>query len=368
MPLRTAAKLCPHAIFVDGHPDRYRECSEKVHKVLATFSPLVEMASIDEAYLDMTGTERLHGPPLRAAHSLHQKHEDRDATELLDRDRHLAPDRESLLRPSQAQRSALGRSRPGSEISRAARCARYPRRRQSHGAESARHRHPEGRRSGPLRRSRTRTSASASGVWPSPAKRAAKMRADGSTPKSASDDRCQVHQPRAHLQRRHRQLSAARIHLDAPFRNGRAAPARSTDFYARTSSSNCATRTSRPSPAPTRCPRPPNSTPKSSSRSAPCFARTGRRAQQVRLLGVHVSSFEEQARRRSICSKTTASSAGRKLWPPPTGCAIDSAKRSVGLASGMRGVFRERTHENPASLPGKASEEERRRRVIDNSS
>ena len=31
MPLRTAAKLCPHAIFVDGHPERYRECSEKVH-------------------------------------------------------------------------------------------------------------------------------------------------------------------------------------------------------------------------------------------------------------------------------------------------------------------------------------------------
>jgi DNA polymerase IV len=73
MPLRTAAKLCPHAIFVDGHPDRYRECSEKVHNVLTTFSPLVEMASIDEAYLDMTGTQRLHGAPLRAAHSLHTK-------------------------------------------------------------------------------------------------------------------------------------------------------------------------------------------------------------------------------------------------------------------------------------------------------
>ena len=73
MPLRTAAKLCPHAIFVAGHPDRYRESSEKVHRVLTSFSPLVEMASIDEAYLDMTGTERLHGPPLRAAHSLHQK-------------------------------------------------------------------------------------------------------------------------------------------------------------------------------------------------------------------------------------------------------------------------------------------------------
>ena len=71
MPLRTAAKMCPHAIFVDCHPERYREYSEKVFEVLNSFSPQVEMASIDEAYLDMTGTERLHGPPLKAAHTLH---------------------------------------------------------------------------------------------------------------------------------------------------------------------------------------------------------------------------------------------------------------------------------------------------------
>jgi len=71
MPLRTAAKMCPQAIFVDGHPSRYREYSQKVHTVLGMFSPQVEMVSIDEAYLDMTGTERLHGPPMRAAQSLH---------------------------------------------------------------------------------------------------------------------------------------------------------------------------------------------------------------------------------------------------------------------------------------------------------
>ncbi|HTW58388.1 MAG TPA: DNA polymerase IV [Terriglobales bacterium] len=73
MPLRSAAKRCPHAIFVNGHPERYRECSEKVYKVLGAFSPQVEMASIDEAYLDMTGTERLHGPPLKCAHALHER-------------------------------------------------------------------------------------------------------------------------------------------------------------------------------------------------------------------------------------------------------------------------------------------------------
>jgi DNA polymerase-4 len=73
MPLRTAYQRCPQAIFVEGHFDRYREYSAKVYDVLRTFSPLVEMASIDEACLDMTGTGRLLGPPLRAAHRVHER-------------------------------------------------------------------------------------------------------------------------------------------------------------------------------------------------------------------------------------------------------------------------------------------------------
>src|SRR5580692_2176466 len=72
MPLRTAYRLCPQAIFVEGHPERYREYSQKVYQVLQSFSPRVEMASVDEAYMDLTGTEKLHGPPLEAAHRLHQ--------------------------------------------------------------------------------------------------------------------------------------------------------------------------------------------------------------------------------------------------------------------------------------------------------
>ncbi len=80
MPLRTAYKLCPQAIFVDGHMERYREYSGRVYEVLNRFTPLVSMASIDEAYLDMTGTERLHGPPMKAAHLLHQAIH--DATKL----------------------------------------------------------------------------------------------------------------------------------------------------------------------------------------------------------------------------------------------------------------------------------------------
>jgi DNA polymerase-4 len=72
MPLRNAARLCPHAIFVDGHIGRYRDYSKKIYAVLNRFSPRVEMASIDEAYIDLTGTGRLFGPPMRAAHLLHQ--------------------------------------------------------------------------------------------------------------------------------------------------------------------------------------------------------------------------------------------------------------------------------------------------------
>ena len=80
MPLRTAYKLCPQAIFVEGHRDRYFEFSQRVFAVLEKFSPRVEMASIDEAYLDLTGTERLHGPPLAAASHLH--HEVKRETDL----------------------------------------------------------------------------------------------------------------------------------------------------------------------------------------------------------------------------------------------------------------------------------------------
>ena len=70
MPLRTAGRLCPHAVFLDGHHDKYGIWSDRVASILARFSPIVEMVSIDEAYLDLSGTERLHGPPLAAADKL----------------------------------------------------------------------------------------------------------------------------------------------------------------------------------------------------------------------------------------------------------------------------------------------------------
>src|SRR6202035_5570043 len=49
---------------------RYAQWSDRVAQVLNEFSPIVEMVSIDEAYLDLSGTQRLHGPPLAAADKL----------------------------------------------------------------------------------------------------------------------------------------------------------------------------------------------------------------------------------------------------------------------------------------------------------
>jgi DNA polymerase-4 len=70
MPLRTAGRLCPHAVFLDSNHAKYSEWSDRVATILAKFSPIVEMVSIDEAYLDLSGTERLHGVPLAATDKL----------------------------------------------------------------------------------------------------------------------------------------------------------------------------------------------------------------------------------------------------------------------------------------------------------
>ena len=70
MPLRTAGRLCPHAVFLEPRHHLYSEWSDRVAAILGKYSPVVEMASVDEAYLDLAGTERLFGPPLAAAHAL----------------------------------------------------------------------------------------------------------------------------------------------------------------------------------------------------------------------------------------------------------------------------------------------------------
>lgn len=63
MPVSQAVQLCPHAIFLPGHFGLYSKYSNRVHELLCRYSPIVEMVSIDEGYLDMTGSARMFYSP-----------------------------------------------------------------------------------------------------------------------------------------------------------------------------------------------------------------------------------------------------------------------------------------------------------------
>jgi len=70
MPGFEARRLCPEGVFLRGDMARYAAVSRQVFAIFERFSPVVEGLSLDEAFLDMTGTERLHGPPLAAGAAL----------------------------------------------------------------------------------------------------------------------------------------------------------------------------------------------------------------------------------------------------------------------------------------------------------
>jgi DNA polymerase-4 len=70
MPLRQAAKLCPEAHFISSSFGAYGDYSQRIVEILHRFSPCVEPASVDEAYIDVTGLERHHESPRQLAQSL----------------------------------------------------------------------------------------------------------------------------------------------------------------------------------------------------------------------------------------------------------------------------------------------------------
>jgi DNA polymerase-4 len=69
-PMAIAKRLCPHAVIVRGHFHRYREMSEAVFAIFERFTPLIQPLSIDEAFLDVTGSLRALGPAERIARQI----------------------------------------------------------------------------------------------------------------------------------------------------------------------------------------------------------------------------------------------------------------------------------------------------------
>ena len=72
MPMAAALRLCPQAIVLPVRGERYHQLSEQMHQIFLRFTPLVEPISIDEAFLDVTGCQRLFGPADKIARHLKQ--------------------------------------------------------------------------------------------------------------------------------------------------------------------------------------------------------------------------------------------------------------------------------------------------------
>jgi DNA polymerase-4 len=350
MPLRTAYKLCPDAIFVDGHPDRYRECSHKIFAVLQRFSPKVSMASIDEAYLDMTGTEKLLGPPLKAAHSLHQ--EMKRATQLNCSIGIASSRMVAKVCSDQAKRNGILFILPGMEALFLAPLPveKIP----GIGKVTTRSLHDLGIRFvSDLAKLDEQFLAERFGKWG--LAMAGKARGEDSggwydeeigesdQPKSIShehtfnEDTANQEQLEMTLARlcemvgrrlRENRLHARTIQLKLRY----------SDFSTFTRAHSLASATQIDSEI--------------FAEIRELFRRNWKRGAAIRLLGVHTSGFDESEGQLGLIDGerhekwSKALSAADKLRDK-------FGESAVSLASGMRGNFKERTHENPAGLPGK---------------
>jgi DNA polymerase-4 len=81
MPTVTARRLCPQGIFLPVRMGHYAAIARQIRAILESFTPLVEPLSLDEAFLDVRGCERLFGPAPQIAHEI--KRRIRDETQLV---------------------------------------------------------------------------------------------------------------------------------------------------------------------------------------------------------------------------------------------------------------------------------------------
>jgi len=73
MPLAMAKRLCPQAIFVHGNYSKYSEFSGQIMKIFDSYTPLVEPISLDEAFLDLSGCQKLHGHIIQTAERIREE-------------------------------------------------------------------------------------------------------------------------------------------------------------------------------------------------------------------------------------------------------------------------------------------------------
>jgi DNA polymerase IV len=350
MPLRTAYKMCPQAIFVEGHPERYRECSEQVYEVLHSFSPLVEMASIDEAYLDMTGTERLLGPPLQAAHKLHVRM--KEATRLNCSVGIAASRLVAKISSDQAKPNGVLWVIPGREPAFLA--PLDVRKVPGVGKVTEKNLHALGiRKVGDLARLEEGFLQQRFGKWGMAlAGKSLGMDAGGwfdsevgadEGPKSIShehtfsEDTCDTVKIEATLARlsemvgrrlREHGLSARTVQLKLRY----------SDFSTITRAHSLARGTQLDTEL--------------FEEIRELFRHNWQAGMTVRLLGVHVSGWAEGGEQMDLLGEDR-----HEKWKQALAAADKLRDKfgesAVSLAAGMRGKFRERTHENPAGLPGK---------------
>ena len=350
LPLRTAANLCPQAIFVDGHPERYRECSEKVFKVLTAFSPQVEMASIDEAYLDMTGTARLHGPPLKAAHKLHLRM--KEQTQLncsigIGSSRLIAKVSSAQAKPNGVLWIVSGeeakflapldvREIPGV------------------GKVMESHLHALGiKKVGDLARLEESELEGRFGKWGL----ALAGKARGEDAGGWFDAEVGAHEAAKSISHEHtynedtadqNQLEATLMRLSEMV----ARRLREADFHARTIQLKLRYKDFTTMTRAHSLPVATQLDGEIFAQARGLFRKNWKPGKEVRLLGVQASSFEAKAEQIDLLE------GGRQQRWKDALAAADRLRdkfgeSSVKLAAGMRGNFRERTHENPAGLPGK---------------
>ena len=350
MPLRTAAKQCPHAIFVDGHPERYREFSEKVYGVLGSFTPQLEMASVDEAYLDMTGTERLHGPPLKAAHSLHERMKAQTGLNCsvgIGTSRLIAK-----VSSQQAKPNGVLWIVPGQEAKFLAplEVREIP----GVGKVMESHLHALGiLKVADLAKLSDSELEERFGKWGlALAGKARGEDAGGWFDAEVAEDRDAKSISHEHTYNEDTadsaQLESTLMRLSEMV--GRRL--RESNVYARTVQLKLRYKDFTTITRAHTLPDPTQLDTEIFEHIRTLFRKNWRKGTQVRLLGVHASSFTTQSAQIDLLEGNR-----QQRWKDALTVADKLREKfgesSVGLAAGMRGAFRERTHENPAGLPGK---------------